>query len=99
MVSSAGWAIRTSVPDQLARRAASCRAVPTMAVMCTSWPQACITGCSVPARSVWRAREGLGTPERSSSGSPSMSARSSTVGPAPLRMIATTPVPPTPVVT
>ncbi len=99
MRSSAGWAIRTSVPDQLALRACIWRAVPTRAVMCTSWPQACMTGFSTPSLSTWRAVEALARPDFSSTGRPSMSARIMTVGPGPLRRTATTPVPPTPVVT
>ena len=87
------------MPDQLARRAISCRAVPTRAVMCTSWPQACITGCSAPAASAWRAREGLGDARALLERQPVHVGAQHHVGPAPLRRIATTPVPPTPVVT
>lgn len=49
-VSSAGWPTSTTVPDQRSLSAARVRAAPTRQVMCTSCPQACITGTSCPAR-------------------------------------------------
>ena len=47
-VSSAGWATKRSVPDQVQSSRASRRAVPAKSAMCRSWPQACITGTVVP---------------------------------------------------
>ena len=58
-----------------------------------------MTGFSTPSASSWRAVEALARPERSCKGRPSMSARIMTVGPSPFFSTATTPVPPTPVVT
>ena len=57
-----------------------------------------MTGTSLPSVSVARAVLAYAKPVRSSTGRASMSARSSAVGPAPLRRTPTTPVPPTPVV-
>ena len=48
-ISSAGWPMNTSVPDQRSFMAASTRAVPIQQVMCMSWPQACMTPTSRPA--------------------------------------------------
>ena len=52
--SSAGWATTISVPAQESS-AASSAAAPSRQVTWTSWPQACITGTSVPFGSVPRA--------------------------------------------
>ncbi len=97
--SSAGWNTSSSVPRQASRAAASSAAAPSRQVTCMSWPQACITGTSAPREFVARPVLAYGKPVCSSTGSPSMSARSSTVGPAPFESTPTTPVPPTPVVT
>ena len=67
--------------------------------MWVSWPQACMTPLSTPVRLVPRTRLANGRPVCSSTGSASMSARSSRIGPGPFAITATTPVPPTPVVT
>ncbi len=64
-----------------------------------SWPQACITGTSLPSGSVPVAVLAYASPVRSRTGSASKSARSSTRGPAPLASTPTTPVRPTPVIT
>jgi hypothetical protein len=93
--SSAGCTTNTTVPRHASRIAASRRAVPTSEVMCTSCPQACITGDATPSIPTCTAADALGRPFASLSGSPSMSARTSTVGPSPLRITPTTPVPPT----
>ena len=42
-----------TVPLHWSRMATSRRAVPTSEVAWTSWPQACITGCSIPVMSTW----------------------------------------------
>ena len=99
LVSSPGWATMTRVPDHEVRIATSRRAVPTQAVIWVSWPQACMIPVSRPSRVVPRTRLAKGRPVRSSTGSASMSARSSNTGPGPFSITATTPVPPTPVVT
>ncbi len=93
--SSAGWAIITNVPFHLSFIAARLRSVPIQLAMCVSWPQACITPVSMPSSVVARTFEAKGRPVCSTTGSPSMSARISSTGPAPLRSTATTPVPPT----
>jgi hypothetical protein len=49
--SSAGCAMKTSVPFHWSFEAASARAAPIQHVMCMSWPQACITDTSLPASS------------------------------------------------
>ncbi len=49
--SSDGWPTRTSVPRQRPFAFASSAAAPTSEVMWTSWPQACITGTTLPASS------------------------------------------------
>ena len=97
--SSAGWNTSSSVPRQASRAAASSAAAPSRQVTCMSWPQACMTGTSAPRASCACPVLAYGRPVCSSTGSPSMSARSSTVGPSPLASTPTTPVPPTPVVT
>ena len=51
MASSAGWATITTVPLQRFLCSVSHRAVPMKQVMCTSWPQACITPTSRPCES------------------------------------------------
>ena len=61
--------------------------------------QACITGTSRPVRSICVATDAYDRPLSSLMGSPSMSARTRTSGPSPLRSIPTRPVPPTPSVT
>ena len=58
-----------------------------------------MTGFSIPSLSTCLAVEALARPDCSFSGRPSMSARIMTVGPSPFLSTATTPVPPTPVVT
>ena len=99
LVSSPGWATMTRVPDHWLRIAASRRAVPIHAAIWVSWPHEWAMKVSRPSR-VWpRARLAKDRPVRSSIGSASMSARSSSTGPGPFSMTATTPVPPTPVVT
>ena len=55
-----------------------------------------MTGTSTSSGSVPRAVLAYGRPVASATGSASMSARSSAVGPGPLRSTPTTPVPPTP---
>ena len=70
------------------------RAVSTSTVTWTSCPQACMTGTSWPARFVTRTVLAYGRPVSSCTGSPSMSPRTSTVGPAPFFSTATTPYPP-----
>lgn len=97
--SSEGWKRATKVPRQSSRCPASNRAHPTREVTCTSWPQACITGCSRPSSSVTVAVEAYGRPVRSRTGRASMSARAMTTGPSPLARTPITPVPPTPSVT
>ena len=57
-----------------------------------SWPQACITGTCFPVLSVAVSVLAYGKPVSSCTGSASMSARSMTVGPSPLRSTPTTPV-------
>ena len=47
-ISSAGWEIKTKVPDQLFFIEVKIRAVPTQFVMCKSCPHACITPVSNP---------------------------------------------------
>ena len=94
-LSSAGSPMRTSVPRQLFFARASRAAAPTSEVMWTSCPQACITGTSTPASSFATTRLAYGSPVFSSTGSASMSARISTVGPLPFFITATTPKPPT----
>ena len=90
----------TSVPDHWLRIAASRRAVPTQVVIWVSWPQACMTPLvDARRRLVPRTWLAKGRPVCSSTGSASMSARSSSTGPGPFSITATTPVPPTPVVT
>jgi hypothetical protein len=49
LVSSPGWKRRTTVPDQASRLPASRVAAPIAPVMWVSWPQACMTGTSVPS--------------------------------------------------
>ncbi len=51
-VSSAGWNRATSVPFQCCLPSASSCAAPARHATCTSWPQACITGTSLPSPSV-----------------------------------------------
>ena len=97
--SSAGCPIMTRVPDQRSFIAAIRRAVPIQADMCVSCPQACITGVSCPSMPTAFTLLAKGRPVCSATGSASMSARSITTGPGPLRIMATTPCPPTPVVT
>ncbi len=67
--SSPGWNISTTSPRRRSRCWASSRAPPTSAAVCRSWPQACMAPL-VEAKS---------SPVSSSTGSASMSARSSTV--------------------
>jgi len=67
--------------------------------MCTSWPQACITGTARPSASRPVAALAHGSPVSSRTGRASRSVRSITTGPGPLRSTPTTPWPPTPVVT
>ncbi len=93
--SSAGWPIITSVPRQRSLMPASTRAVPTKIDMWASWPQACITPTSRPSSSFARAALAYGRPVASVTGSASMSVRTRSVGPAPLRRTPTTPHPPT----
>ncbi len=51
--------------------------------MCRSWPQACITDTSCPAAFFIRTVLAYGSPVFSSTGSASISVRTSSVGPAP----------------
>ncbi len=67
--------------------------------MCRSWPQACITPTLVPWSSVVVTRLAKGSPVASVIGRASISVRTRTVGPCPLRSTPTTPSVPTPVVT
>ena len=80
--SSAGWPISITVPCHLLFNSDSTFAVPRSVVMWMSCPQACIT----PA--LWLT---YATPVCSVTGSASMSLRTSTVGPAPFFITATTP--------
>src|SRR5690606_19568742 len=64
--------------------------------VCTSCPQACMTGCSTPSRSVAVAVDAYGRPVRPRTGRAAMSARAMTTGPSPVARTAITPVPPTP---
>ena len=98
-VSSAGWPIISTVPRQRSFIRARSVAAPVQPAMCTSCPQACITGTVCPAGLTPVAVLAYGNPVFSSTGSASSSVRRSTVGPFPLRSTPTTPVPPTPVVT
>ena len=98
-VSSAGWPTITSVPCHLSFACASSVAAPTHEVMCTSWPQACITGTVSPASFFVVTLLAKGRPVFSGTGSASRSVRSITVGPGPFFRTPTTPVLPTPVVT
>ena len=98
-VSSAGWPTITSVPRHRSFCCASSVAAPTQDVMCTSCPQACITGTVFPVASVVVTCDAYGRPVFSSTGNASSSVRRSTVGPLPFFNTPTTPVPPTPVVT
>ena len=98
-VSSAGWKTAIRVPFHRSRACANNVATPTNHVTCISWPQACMTGTVFPSRSVPVALLAYGRPVASWIGSASMSARSITVGPSPLRSNPTTPVVPIPVVT
>ena len=72
------------------------RASPTSAAMCRSWPHACMTGTSFPFGSVPVARLAYARQVASSTGSASMSARTSSVGPAPSSSTAAMPCPPIP---
>ena len=88
--SSAGWKISCSVPSKRPLSARWRAAASSIAVW-PSWPQACI-------RPGWALAQA--TPERSSIGSASLSARRpSRRGPVPRRSRPTTPVPPRPRVT
>src|SRR4051794_12861387 len=87
------------VPDQLLESSDKAALAPSRQVTCTSCPQACMTGTSVPPSVTARATLAYANPVFSSTGRASMSARSRTTGPAPLRSRPTTPVPPTPTVT
>ena len=98
-VSSPGWNTAIRVPLQPSRARAIKVAAPASQATCMSWPQACATGTVLPAASVAVAVLAYGRPVASFTGSASMSARSITVGPSPLRSSPTTPVRPTPVVT
>ncbi len=93
--SSAGWKMNFTEPARRSRRPAS--TVATLIRMATwaSWPQACMTPTDSPFQVV-RSFEANGTSARSSTGSPSMSARRATTGPgrAPCSR-PTTPVTPT----
>ena len=84
--SSAGWKTATIVPDHSSFVATRRSSAPSRQVTCMSWPHACMTGTSVPAGSVPRAVLAYSRPVRSSTGSASMSARSQTTGPSPLRI-------------
>ena len=53
--SSAGWKTTTTVPTHSLLVATSRRRAPSIALTCMSWPQACMTGTSVPCGSVPRA--------------------------------------------
>ena len=74
---------------------ASSAAAPTSEVMWTSWPQACMTGTTLPASSFAVAWLAYGSPVFSATGRASMSARRRSVGPLPFFITATTPKPPT----
>ena len=95
-ISSPGCRIITSVPDHWSFIAARRRAVPSQVVMCVSWPQACITGVSVPSGEACRSpstrRAGRSAP--APAGRPCRRGCSST-GPGPFFITATTPVLPT----
>jgi hypothetical protein len=53
--SSAGWNTSSSLPRQERAAAASPAAAPSRQVTCMSWPQACMTGTSLPSGPVARA--------------------------------------------
>src|SRR5690606_8691952 len=97
--SSEGWKRATKAPRQVSRCRASSRAQPVGQAVCTSCPQACMTGCSTPSRAVAVAVDAYGRPVRSRTGRASMSARAMTTGPSPFARTPITPVPPTPSVT
>src|SRR6266567_9000275 len=78
-VSSAGWPIRISVPRHRSLLAAISFAVPYQLDICTSWPQACITGTVTPSLFVVVTLLAYGKPVFSSTGRASMSVLSSTV--------------------
>src|SRR5690606_8795998 len=95
--SSAGWNTNSTLPANWSRTPARASATPIRIAVCASWPQACITPTVSPRYSPV-AFEAKGRSLRSVTGSASMSARSSTVGPGrPPSSSATTPVWATPV--
>ena len=100
LVSSPGWAIMTSVPDHWPRIAA----MPPRGADPGGHMGVVAAGVHdrrsrAPRGCVPRTRLAKGRPVCSSTGSASMSARSISTGPGPFSITATTPVPPTPVVT
>jgi hypothetical protein len=99
MSSSAGCPISTAVPDQTSVVCASTLAIPSIQVTWASWPHTWATGDSLPSSRRTRTVLAYSRPVASSTDKASMSARYMTVRPAPLRRIATTPVPAIPVVT